>query len=242
MDGHLVKKTLQENLSTGDDDKKKTLFKSQRCSLRGRCTHQIVVDAQICFLSTPRETSRLTTLAGITISVTVALFLPSLPFLLRNLSPSSCSRPRLRKERQTHFHTNGVRACSPGTRWNCKYFIFAREPRAITPRPLSPRFHSLPFCRCPSFICSPVCLAAAAVRPSCRRSPVQIGLSIIGVKLAQLSLRCQRFVTLLKSSTSSLCIHPEKSCRRASVCGSDDPGHRSDICGSDRPRRVSGYG
>lgn len=81
---------------------------------------------------------------------------PSLPSAA--LTPLSSA---LRKERQTHFHTNGVRACSPGTRWNCKYFIFAREPRAITAQPLSPRFHSLPFSRCPSFICSPVRLTSA---------------------------------------------------------------------------------
>lgn len=47
----------------------------------------------------------------------------------------------LGKERQTHFHTNGVRACSPGTRWNCKYFIFAWKPCTITPWLLSSLFY-----------------------------------------------------------------------------------------------------
>ncbi len=60
-----------------------------------------------------------------------------------SLSPSLWSPRRSEKERQTHFHTNGVRACSPGTQWNCKYFIFAWESRAITPWPLSPLFHSV---------------------------------------------------------------------------------------------------
>lgn len=81
-----------------------------------------------------------TALAGITISLTVSLptFPPSPSF-----SPSLWSPLHSEKERQTHFHTNGVRACSPATQWNCKYFIFAWKPRAITPWPLSPLFHSL---------------------------------------------------------------------------------------------------
>lgn len=78
-------------------------------------------------------------LAGITISLTVSPFvhLPSVSF-----SPSLWSLLHLEKERQTHFHTNGVKACSPGTQWNYKYFIFAWKPCAITPWPLSLLFHS----------------------------------------------------------------------------------------------------
>lgn len=60
-----------------------------------------------------------------------------------------------KKERQTHFHTNGVRACSPETQWNCKYFIFAWEPRAITPQLLSLLFHSFLFFYFLSILCSP---------------------------------------------------------------------------------------
>lgn len=70
-------------------------------------------------------------------SVSLPTFPPS-----PSLSPSLWSPLHSEKERQTHFHTNGVRACSPGTQWNCKYFIFAWEPCAITPWPLSPLFHS----------------------------------------------------------------------------------------------------
>lgn len=67
-------------------------------------------------------------LTGITISLTVGRFFcpPSLPS--PPLSPSGLLNAQRRGERQAHFHTNGVRACSPGTRWNCKYFIFPREP------------------------------------------------------------------------------------------------------------------
>lgn len=71
-----------------------------------------------------------------------------------SLSPSLWSPLRSEKERQTHFHTNGVRACSPGTRRNCKYFIFAWEPCAITPWPLSPLFHSLSSFYFISLLCS----------------------------------------------------------------------------------------
>lgn len=82
-----------------------------------------------------------TALAGITISLTVSQF-AHLPFISIPLALSLVSSA-LRKERQTHFHTNGVRACSPGTQWNCKYFIFAWQPCAITAWPLSPLFHSV---------------------------------------------------------------------------------------------------
>lgn len=86
--------------------------------------------------------SSLPTLAGITISLTVSLptFPPS-----PSLSASLWSPLRSEKKRQTHFHTNGERACSSGTQWNCKYFILAWEPCAITPWPLSPLFHSVSF-------------------------------------------------------------------------------------------------
>lgn len=82
-----------------------------------------------------------TALAAITISLTVSQF-AHLPSNSIPLSPSLWSPLCSEKERQTHFHTNGVRACSPGTQWNCKYFIFAWEPCAFTPWPLSPLFHS----------------------------------------------------------------------------------------------------
>lgn len=137
--------------------------------------HQIVVKTQVRL----RRSAAPTLKPAVGRNYNIRNSQSSLPFpsVLSFCGPLALYLPSsaLRKERQTHFHTNGVRACSPGTRWNCKYFIFAREPHTITPQPLSPRFHSLPFCRCPSFICSPACLTAA-VHHSRWRSSVQISL------------------------------------------------------------------
>lgn len=86
-------------------------------------------------------------LAGITISLTVSQFahLPSIFIALSLPLVFSVLEKKKGKERQTHFHANGVRACSPEAQWNCKYFIFAWEPCAITPQLLSPLFHSFTF-------------------------------------------------------------------------------------------------
>lgn len=77
---------------------------------------------------------------GVISSHSERLTCPPLPSAPAPLALSRFSSV-LGKERQTHFHTNGVRACSPGTRWNCKYFIFAWKPCTITPWPLSSLFY-----------------------------------------------------------------------------------------------------
>lgn len=143
-----------------------------------------------------RGSSRPTALAGITISLTVSQF-AHLPSICIPLALSLVSSA-LRKERQTHFHTNGVRACSPGTRWNCKYFIFAWEPCAITPRPLSPLFHSVSSLTFFLFICSPMC--SPPPDAPCSRLPLRLHLSFGRSK----SPSSRKTSTVLRPFTTSL--------------------------------------